>query len=334
VGKSTLLNRVIGEKLAIATPRPQTTRNRLLAVKNVGGAQLALVDTPGLHSLEGPGRTALNEFMVEEALRALQEVDVVLVMTDPRGFVGDAGAGQKAGGEALVGAADHEVARRVLEAGKPVVVAINKTDLVADKLQILPLIERWSQTGAGQVRAVVPISALTGDGVERLVAELVAALPEGPSLFPEEMLTDRAERFLVAEFIREQVFLATHKEVPYAVAVTIESWQERTAERGRRKGERVGITIHATVHVEKEAQKKIVVGAGGRVVRDVGTAARAEIARLLQCPVHLELFVRVDPKWSLSAAGLRKMGYGEEEKGQARRPREKEAKARPRGARP
>ncbi len=208
-----------------------------------------------------------------------------------------------------VGAGDLFVAERVVAAGKPVVLAINKVDLLHDKRQLLPLIEEWSRwTNAA---AVVPISALVGDGMERLVAELSALLPQGPPLFPEEMLTDRAERWLAAEFIREQVFLATREEVPYAVAVTIEGWEERVADRGKRRGERLGVTIQAVVHVEKEAQKKIVVGAGGRMVRDIGTAARAEIARLLGCPVHLELFVRVDPGWSTHEAGLRKMGYGE-----------------------
>jgi GTP-binding protein Era len=161
----------------------------------------------------------------------------------------------------------------------------------------------------------VPISARTGDGVDRLRGELCALLPEGPALFPEEMLTDRAERWIAAEFVREQVFLATRDEVPYAVAVTIDAWEDRSAPRGRRRpgapadGERSSVVVSATIHVEKEAQKKIVVGEGGRMVRDIGIQARAEIGKLLGCPVHLELFVRVDPRWSQTPAGLREMGY-------------------------
>ncbi|MCS6912744.1 MAG: GTPase Era [Myxococcales bacterium] len=300
VGKSTLLNRLLGEKLAIITPRPQTTRSRLLGVKRFGEAQLALVDSPGLHRAEGPGRTQLNRYMQKEALAVLAEVDVVLLITDIRQLLRQSSDDPP---PAELPPGDRYVADHLLAAGKPAVLAINKIDLLRDRRLLLPLMEAWDKTL--RPAAIVPISAAYGDGLERLVAELIPLLPEGPALFPEDMLTDRAERWLAAELVREQVFLATRQEVPYAAAVTVDDWQERTV-----GGRRVGVTIHATIHVEKPAQKKIVVGEGGRMVRHIGTRARAEIAKLLGCPVHLELFVRVDPRWSRTQAGLREMGYG------------------------
>ncbi len=308
VGKSTLLNRLVGEKLAIASPRPQTTRNRLLAVKNLPDAQLALLDTPGLHRPRGHGRSVLNQFMVDEALSALSEVDVVLLVTDLHTAAAIGDLPQPAD---VIDAGDRYVAEQIQQSGKKAVLALNKVDLVRDKRQLLPVIDQW--TKVHPFCAAVPISALSGDGVDRLLGELSGALPEGRALFPEEMLTDRAERWLAAELIREQVFLATRQEVPYGVAVTVDQWEDRIATHrgghGIRKGDRLGAYIDATIHVEKESQKKIVVGEAGHMVRDIGAAARAEIGRLLGCPVHLSLFVRVDPGWTESRAGLRKMGY-------------------------
>jgi GTP-binding protein Era len=207
----------------------------------------------------------------------------------------------------LLDAADRFVAETLQKSGKPAILALNKVDTVRDKRLLLPLLEEWGKLH--DFRAIVPISALFGDGVERLCAELLAAVPEGPPLFPEEMVTDRAERWLAAELIREQIFLLTRQEVPYAVAVTIDNWEDRLLERGHKRGQRRGAFIDATIHVEKEAQKRIVVGEGGHLVRDVGIAARAEIGKLLGCPVHLSLFVRVDPDWTQSPATLRDMGY-------------------------
>jgi GTP-binding protein Era len=322
VGKSTLLNHILEEKLAIVSPKPQTTRTRLLGIKNLPRAQLALVDTPGMHRPDGRGRTMLNRYMVDEALAALGSVDVVLVMTDldPQRIDKAAPRREGAGDEpadtvdpavravrALLHPADRYVVDQLDRSGKPVVLAINKVDLLKDKSLLLPLIAEWS--ASGKFRAIVPISAERGDGIERLLAELVAAVPAGEALFPPDMLTDRAERHLVAELVREQVFLAVHQELPYAVAVTIDSWEERLADAAPRAGERIGVVINATVHVEKANQKKIIVGEGGRMIRDIGTAARQAIGALLGCGVHLALFVRVDEGWTTSAAGLRKMGY-------------------------
>jgi GTP-binding protein Era len=284
VGKSTLLNLLLGQKLAIATSKPQTTRNRILGVKNLPGAQLVLVDTPGLHRPTGRGRSRLNAFMVGEALAALEEVDALVVMID-------------ASSDAQGAAADEYVLTEVARANKPAVLAINKVDLLRDKRKLLPRLQSWQARHAWA--ALVPISAKSGDGVAALEREIVGILPEGPALYPEEMLTDRAERWIAAEFIREQVFLLTREEVPYAVAVTIDTWTEQ----GK------AVVVEATIHVEKEAQKKILVGERGRMIREIGSRARHEIGRLLDCPVHLQLFVRVDERWTERDALLKDLGY-------------------------
>ena len=296
VGKSTLLNHILGEKIAIATPRPQTTRNRIVGVRNLPAAQLVLVDTPGLHRPKGRGRSRLNTFMVGEALAALQEVDAVcaIVETPPsaelkRGFRLDV-------------ATDY-VIKELKAAGKPAVLAINKVDTLGSKGLMLPMLEALHK--AHDWRAVVPISAKSGDGVDALVGELAGMLPVGERLFPEEMLTDRAERWLGAEFVREQVFLLTRQEIPYSVAVSIDSWDEREAKKD--------VMIEATIHVDKAAHKRIVVGEGGRMIREIGTRARQEISNLLAVPVHLKLFVRVDEGWTDNARQLRELGYGDDQ---------------------
>jgi GTP-binding protein Era len=292
VGKSTLLNHVLGEKIAIVAPRPQTTRNRVLGVKNLPGAQLVLVDTPGLHRPSGRGRTKLNQFMVGEALAALEEVDALVLLVEcpgpallKRGFKLDP--------------AEKFVLDELARVKKPVVLAVNKVDLVGNKQLLLPLLEGWLK--AYPFAAMVPISAKSGDGVRLLVDEMVKILPEGDPLFPEEMITDRAERWLGAELIREQVFLLTKQEIPYSVAVSIDEWLERA--------EKKDVMVSATIHVEKEAQKKIVVGQAGRMIREIGARARHEISKMTACPVHLKLFVRVDAGWTGSTAQLRDLGY-------------------------
>jgi GTP-binding protein Era len=296
VGKSTLLNHILGEKIAIATPRPQTTRNRIVGVRNLAAAQLVLVDTPGLHRPRGRGRSRLNTFMVGEALAALQEVDAVcaIVETPPS-------AELKRGYKLDV--ATEYVIGELKAVEKPAVLAINKVDTLGSKGLMLPMLETLHK--AFGWRAVVPISAKSGDGVDALVRELAAMLPVGERLFPEEMLTDRAERWLGAEFVREQVFLLTRQEVPYSVAVSIDSWEERA--------EKKDVMIEATIHVDKEPHKRIVVGEGGRMIREIGTRARQEISNLLAVPVHLKLFVRVDEGWTDNARQLRELGYGEDQ---------------------
>jgi GTP-binding protein Era len=322
VGKSTLLNQILGEKLAIVSPRPQTTRSRLLGVKHLPDAQIALVDTPGLHR-PGQRGTMLNRFMVEEANAAWAEVDVVLLVTEVRDLEKKADLEEDPDAEidpaSLIDPGDRFIVEQLKKAKQKVVLAINKVDLCRDKRLLLPLITEW-----GKLRdfaAIVPICAQSGLGVETLIAELRAALPQSQPLFPDDMLTDLPERALVAERVREQIFLATYREVPYATAVTIDSWEERGGAprgQGARKGRprsRRAVVIGATIHVEKPNQKRILIGEGGAMLRDIGTAARQEIEALLGLPVFLTLFVRVDPEWTHSPKGLRDMGYNPEEHG-------------------
>jgi GTP-binding protein Era len=290
VGKSTLLNAILGEKLAVVTPKPQTTRNRILGVKNRPGAQIVLVDTPGVHR----GKSSLNRYMVEQALAAAGECDVILYVVEApqipaatlaRGF--DPGPGEQL------------ILEHLAQAKRKVVLAINKVDKLTDKHALLPLLDAWSKLHA--FAEIVPISALQNDGVDRLEDAIAGLLPESEPLYPEEMLTDRAERFLAAELVREQLFLLLGKEVPYSCAVTVEKWSERPAEKD--------VVIDAEIHVERESQKKIVIGEGGRMIKDVGQKARAEIGRLLGCPVHLKLHVSVDPDWTSRPGALKRLGY-------------------------
>ncbi len=291
VGKSTLLNRVLGEKLAVVTPKPQTTRNRILGVKNRPGAQIVYVDTPGVHK----AKSDLNRYMVDQALAAAAECDVVLLLVEAPRVSG----AQLAGRAFDPGEGNRFLMDKLAEIKKPRVLGINKIDLLADKATLLPLIDGYRQ--ALPFAEIVPLSATQGDGVEALEQAIVRLLPAGEALYPEEMLTDRAERFLAAELIREQVFLLMEEEVPYSIAVTIESFKERA--------EKKDVVIDAVIHVERESQKKIAIGEGGRMIREIGTRARQEIGKLLGCPVHVKLFVKVDPDWTRNQAALKRMGY-------------------------
>jgi GTP-binding protein Era len=283
VGKSTLLNGILGEKIAIVTPKPQTTRNRILGVHNLPKrAQIAFVDTPGIHA----GRGALNRYMVEQALGALDGVDVVVYLAEasrpPERFV----------------------IERLGEVASPILLVLNKVDLIKEKALLLPRMEAWAKLH--DFAEIIPISASRGNGIERVVDRVIAQLPEGPPLYPDDMVTDAAERFLAAEFVREQVFLRTREEVPYATCVTIESWEERPAENSDERGD---VLIHATIHVERDTQKAILVGRGGQAIKEIGTRARQAIGNLLGVSVHLKLFVRVDPDWSRTDDRIKRMGY-------------------------
>jgi GTP-binding protein Era len=296
VGKSTLLNRIVGEKLAIVSPRPQTTRNRIVGVWNGALAgvkgQIVFVDTPGVHDA---ARSELNRFMLREALEAIQEVDAVLMLVE---------APEKAGA-AMPGTArplpraEQQILARIEEARRPAVLAINKVDRLRDKPALLPVLTGWQQRFP--FAALVPISATQGVGLEGLVRELLAVLPEGPPRYDQDTLTDRTERFLAAELIREQLFLRLRQELPYATAVVVDSWQERP--------EQGDVVVEATIVVERESQKGIVVGRGGQMIRDLGAAARAEVTRLLGRPAHLRLQVKVASDWTSSAASLARLGY-------------------------
>lgn len=330
VGKSTLLNFVLGEKLAIVSDKPQTTRVRLLGVKHLPGAQLALVDTPGLHRPSVHRQTLLNRYMIEEARAAASDVDALLLVidaskfaeahkaahSDRRGAAGkDAEDADRLAASAVpvIDSTDRFIVEQLAALKKPLVLAINKVDRCKDKTLLLPLIEAWSALPG--VSAIVPISAMKGAGVDRLLLELCRVLPASDALFPDDVLTDAPERLLCAERIREQLYLQTQKELPYATAITIDRWEERLSDRGKKAGERGVVVLSATIHVEKPNQKRIVIGEGGSRIREIGTAARREIEPLLDCTVHLELFVRVDEDWSRSRLGLREMGYTQQSGG-------------------
>jgi GTPase len=299
VGKSTLLNRVLGQKLAAVTPKPQTTRNRILGVKNLPGAQLVFFDTPGVHL----GKSQLNRYMVDEAFRAMAEVDVILLMVEPPRLAARSVEGKPFD----PGPGNELILERLRAVAKPAVLALNKVDLLREKHVLLPVIDGWRK--AYEFAEIVPMSATEGLGVDEAVAAVAGLLPEGPPLFPEEMLTDRAERFLVAELVREQLFHRLKEEVPYATAVTVEGWHEQAVAGAAEGATPASVLIEALIHVERDSQKGIVIGKGGSMIKEIGMRARAEITKLLGCPVHLKLFVKVDPEWSRNAAALKRLGY-------------------------
>jgi GTP-binding protein Era len=278
VGKSTLLNALVGQKIAIVTPRPQTTRTRIVGIRTLPHAQLVLLDTPGIH----PARSLLNRRMVDTARATLADADVAVLVID-------AGDGLLRG--------DRELVAGLAPSTGPVVVVANKIDTVA-KPKLLPLM---AEVAASLPRAeIVPVSARTGAEVGTLLNVLVAQLPVGPRLYPEEEFTTETERTLVQELVREQIFLATRAEVPYGVAVLVDAFTERP--------EKQLTVVQATILVARESHKGIVIGAGGAMLRQIGSAARREIEQLLGTRVFLELFVRVEPSWSENARRLTELG--------------------------
>ncbi len=219
VGKSTLLNRIVGEKLAIVTPKPQTTRNRITGVFNHERGQIVFVDTPGVHG----AKKGLNRFMVDEAMGVIPDIDAALLVIDTDVAMqvgGSAGGG--------LGNPEEAILRELVAAGRPVALAVNKVDTLKAKTMLLPVLERLNKNES--LRTIVPVSATKGTNVDSLVGELWALLPAGPPLYEPEMLTDRSERFLAGELIREQLFLTLRQEIPYAVAVIIEEWEERAGQ--------------------------------------------------------------------------------------------------------
>jgi GTP-binding protein Era len=277
-GKSTLLNRLVGEKLAITSPKPQTTRHRLLGVLHLAHAQLLFLDTPGVLAPQGP----LNASLVQAAISALAEADVVVWLVEPR----------------PPNPQDQVLLPHLLALKTPLIIAINKIDLL-NKLQLLPLIAAYHDLFRDS--PVVPLSALIGDGLPLLVGEIVQRLPLSPPFFPEEQLTDQTERFLIAEIIRERLFHHTGEEIPYAVAVAVEEFDES------RRPELVH--IRAVIYVEKDSQKGIVIGKGGRLLKRVGQEAREEAEKLLQAKVFLDLWVKVWKNWRKDPRALRQFGY-------------------------
>jgi GTP-binding protein Era len=277
VGKSTLLNSIIGEKIVITSDKPQTTRNRIQGIHNIPGGQIVFIDTPGIHS----GHSRLNRSMVDVARSAISGVDLLLLVVEASA------------------AADPAFIQDVLGKVKiPVVLVINKIDLLSDKNMILKKIADWA--ALHPFKEIVPISAGRNDGIDHLVSVVSGYLPEGPAMFPDDILTDMPEKFIVAEMIREKVFRLTRDEVPYSTAVVVESFIER---------ENGVIAIAAAIMLERDTQKGIVIGAKGEMLKKIGSQARQDIERLLGTRIYLELFVKVVENWSERPSQLRELGY-------------------------
>jgi GTP-binding protein Era len=282
VGKSTLMNRIVGERIAITTRKPQTTRNRITGIKNLSDpqpGQMIFLDTPGIHRASTP----LNRAMVDVATGTFGNVDLLLFIAE-------------------TGPAPHPDDRFIIdslrEISLPVLLIINKIDL-GDKRLLLPLIETFRNLHAFQ--AIIPISALKGEGVDHLTDEIWKLLPEGPRYFPEEMMTDRSERFIAAEIIREKITIRTHQEIPYETAVVVDAFKEDVAKNM--------IRIAATIHVAKDSQKGIIIGKKGTMLKEIGTLARLEMEKFFAAKVFLELFVRVAKDWTNDPRMLQEFGY-------------------------
>ena len=285
VGKSTLLNQVVGQKLAIVSSKPQTTRNRILGVWNGPAGQIVFVDTPGVHAARG----ALHKFMVDEAMGAIEGVDAALLVVEP----------PQSSAAVKVATAERQILEALKASRTPIVLAINKVDTVKDKPSLFPVLKAWQELA--DFAGLVPVSAKKGSGIPGLVKELCKVLPAGPPLYGPDMLTDRTERFLASELIREQLFLALRQELPYATAVIIDNWEERA--------DKNDVVIDASIIVERDSQKSIVLGKGGAMIRDIGTRARAEVSTMLDRPAHLRLFVKVAPEWTSSPGAIAQLGY-------------------------
>ena len=279
VGKSTLLNRILKEKISIISDKPQTTRNRIMGVLHLSGAQLVFLDTPGIHK----PKFKLNQRMVRTALNTLQEVDLILFLVEAFDAPGPG---------------DQFIMERLKGLSIPVFLVINKIDRVK-KETLIPLIEQCTRSFT--FTEVVPVSALTGNNVDRLIEVIVKHLPEGQPLFPEDTITDQPLRFIAAEVIREKILTRTHEEIPYSVAVVIEEFLEDP--------EKQRVTIRAVIYVERDSQKGIVIGKGGEMLKAVGTAARLELEGLIGTKVYLELWVKVKKDWRGNESLLTEVGY-------------------------
>ncbi len=283
-GKSTLMNQLLGQKISIVTPKPQTTRNRILGVVNEEEYQIVLLDTPGLHKADQP----LNKEMVRIALESLTEVDVVLFLIDVSISLP----------EKIQAAKNKELEGYMGQVEAPAILILNKVDLV-EKNKLLPLIQCYAHIFP--FRAILPVSALNGDGTEELIQEITDILPLGPRYFPEDIPTDATERFLVAEIIREKVFLLTGQEIPYATAVLIDSFKEEP--------QRQRVTIHASIVIERGSQKGIIIGKGGHKLKSIGIAARKDIEKMIGQKVVLKLWVKVKKNWSQDPRFLKELGF-------------------------
>jgi len=278
VGKSTLLNAVIGEKVSIVTSKPQTTRNRISGIKNIENAQIVFWDTPGIHK----AKDFLNRIMVKAAISTISEVDVIIFMVD---------------GSTPSGKGDEFIISLLKEIKQPVLLVINKIDLV-DKGKLLPLIEDFSKKFG--FSKIIPVSAATGDGVNILLTNITELLEAGPRYFAEDIITEKPERFIVSEMIREKIFALIKDEVPYSTAVEIEEFKD--------KKKRNIVVISAAIYVERSSQKKIIIGKKGSMIKKIGSQARKDIEVLLGTRVFLELFVKVRSEWKNKGSILKDLG--------------------------
>lgn len=292
VGKSTLLNALVGEPVAVATAHPQTTRERLLAIWTQPEFQAVLVDTPGIHR----ARSALNRFMVEQAIRGARDVDLVLLLAECPVLREEAQALEWAPGPVAL-----EGLTALAELRRPILLVLTKVDVLPDRRLLLPVIDAWCRHHAFE--AVVPTSALRGEGLSELRAELVARLPEGPRYYDPEQLTDRHLRWHAAELVRAELFEHLGQELPYSCAVRVTGWQERDDRD----------TVRATLFVERDSQQGIVIGKGGRMIKALSMGARRRIAALTGRPCDLVLQVRVAPDWTRDPDALSHLGYHDAE---------------------
>lgn len=315
-GKSTLLNRLLGEKVAIVSPKPQTTRTRILGVVTREEGQVAFFDTPGIHQAKG----ALNRFMVDAALISAEESDVVLFLVDVEGIKEDT--------EVQILPGNKAVLEKLKVLKKPVILVLTKIDTVK-KVLLLPLIDLYRREYP--FLEVLPVSARKEEGIDELFKVVLSHVPEGEPIFPADTLTDQAERTLVEEFIREQVLRHCHQEVPYSVGVVVEVFDESerfTPPPEKKKGKKKAdpnkpqkapnpnqpklaglIKVHANIFVERDSQKAIVIGKRGEMLKTIGTDARMSIQRLFGAHVFLSLQIKVEPRWTERPEGLRKLGY-------------------------
>lgn len=282
VGKSTLMNHVVGEKIAITTPKPQTTRNRIMGIFNRDDGQFIFIDTPGIHEAFTP----LNKMMVDTAVHAFGSTDILLLLIE-------ADKGIQRG--------DRQLIEFLKESPLPIILGINKIDLIKKDL-LLPMIDELQQLYPFQ--EIIPLSAIDGQGVDVLLNEIWKRLPEGVPLFPDDMMTDRTERFIAAEVIREKIIMLTHQEIPYATAVMIDAFKEDEDQRL--------IRIEATITVEKESQKGILIGKKGSMLKQIGSLARTDLEIFFASRIFLQLFVRVRKDWTQDKRMLKEFGYSEE----------------------
>ncbi len=278
VGKSTLVNAVVGEKIAAVSDKPNTTRNRILGIRNLPDAQLIFLDTPGIHKARGK----LGKVMVQAAMSAVREADVILMVVEVNEPFGK--------GDTFI----------IESLPKPAILLINKIDKIK-KGEILKIIDQ-SRKYQDKFLEIIPISAAMADGIPELLAAIRNHLPPGPKYFPDDMITDQPERFLAAEFIREKIFNLTHQEIPYKIAVSIEEFEEVP--------EKQLIRISAVIYVERSNHKGIIIGKGGEMLKEIGSQARADIERVLGSKVFLELWVKVSENWTDRENLIRDFGYG------------------------